>query len=204
MSRSQVDMLQSSTCSWPLPSTASSVCGSVLLCRVSPQWRSSGKTSTGKWDCGAALCAQPPSLSPHLISHLSLFFSLLPPFFPSVCPSPFLTMPAGTEACAHAHTKAGVSAYPLRHAHSHSVSPVNTLAHRHKHKLRQSKSKQRAAGERKEIEGAEPLSQRDNGGEERIQKWRVSTEKGEGAEGDREGVDVDTMRKHKGFHIFPD
>lgn len=58
----------------------------VLLCccalRLLPQWRSSEKTSTGKWDCGAALFAQPFSPS----SALSYFFSP-PSLFPSVCPA---------------------------------------------------------------------------------------------------------------------
>lgn len=151
-------------------------CWRVPLCRVSPQWRSSGKTSTEKWDCGAVLCAQPFSPS----SDLSyLFFSSSLPL--SVSLSLPLPPSASRHSSTHAHT--------LIHTHMHewvqtrwnpplSVSLVNTLAHRHKHTFRQSKSKQRAARERKEIK------------EENSHQARETMEKGK-------GKDLEVESKHR-------
>lgn len=115
-----------------------SECWSARFCRVSPQWRSSGKTSTGKWDCGAVLCALSLSLSPHLISPLSLFFPPSLSLSRSVRPSPplYLSLPAGIAARTHKR----MSEYTL----GRTPSLVNTLAHRRKHTLTgESISKQR-------------------------------------------------------------
>lgn len=110
----------------PFPLVVSSLCfvecSSVLLCRVSPQWRSSGKTSTGKWDCGAVLCLSLPSSD---LSSISLF--PLPPSLPlSVGPSHPLPQSAsrhhGTHTCAH------------RHARSHTHTRTRTHTHTHTHK----------------------------------------------------------------------
>ena len=91
----------------------------VLLCRVSPQWRSSGKTSTGKWDCGAVLCAQP--FSPLIWSLLYLsFFSLPPSLIRSVPPPTSLCQQAQRHARTHTHKR--MSEYTLTWTLSLSLS----------------------------------------------------------------------------------
>ena len=124
-------------------------------------------------------CLYSASLYPHLISPLSRLGFFSPPF---LCQS----VPPSTSACQQAQR-----AHTRTRAHTHTLpgtllSVVNTLAHRHKHTLRQSKSKNRG-GEGEEREGQ---SER----ERKRAQTRV----------ERERVDVDTMRRHKGFHIFPD
>lgn len=127
-------------------------------------------------------CLYSASLPSSDLSSISLgFFPSLPP---SVCPSLYLGLPAGAP---HTHTHARARTRAHTRVSTHSLEPsllsvANTLAHRHKHTLRQSKSKnKRGEGEQRETEGEK-----------------------ESRSGRREGLDVDTMRKHKGFHIFPD
>lgn len=134
------------------PLTASSLCfgecWSALLCRLSPQWRSSGKTSTGKWDCGAVLCAQPLSPLIGSLLYLALFFSLSLPL--SVSLSLPLPHSASRHSRTHAHTNSQTHEWVQTHSNLLSLSLLLIL--RHKHTFRESKSKQRAARERKEIE----------------------------------------------------
>lgn len=181
----QGDMTQNGTCSWayslPFYSDLSVLQGDcfLLLCLILSKWQSSFRKKVG---LRGGACTLP--LYPHLISPLSLLvFS--PPFLRQ-------SVPPSTSACQQAHhTHTCARTHARAHTHTrvstHSLEPsllsvANTRAHRHKHTLRQSKSKnKRGEGEQRETEGEK-----------------------ESRSGRREGLDVDTMRKHKGFHIFPD
>lgn len=157
-------MLQNSSCSLglspPSPLPLASLCSGVAgLFASALSLPNGGRLRRLPQESGTVgrcyvLCLS-LSLSPHLISPLSLFFftpSLPPSLSRSVCPSPYLSLPAGTAARTHIHKR--MSEYTLTRtlSFSLSLSLVNTPAHRCKHTLRQSKSKQTAKREKEERE----------------------------------------------------